>query len=169
MNEQIANKLITPLQSWWQSINQREKIMVVVCSLLMIAAIVFWGVLQPLNERNSQAKNRIQSEKQLLAWVSENADKITTLRKQGGVVRTSTPLNQIVTTTTRQFKIELIRVQPRGEMMQVWVQPLPFSQLVAWIAHLKEQQGVDVEFMDIKRGKQSGLVEVQRLQLKRGG
>ncbi len=168
MNEQIANKLVMPFQRWWQSINQREKVMVSVCSLVIVVAVVFWGVIQPLNERSELAKNRIQSEKQLLSWVTDNAEKISTLRKQGGVVRTSTPLNEVITTSTREFKIELIRVQPRGEMMQVWVQPLPFSQLVAWIAYLKEQQGVTVEFMDIKRAKQTGVVEVQRLQLKRG-
>ncbi|MDW6018609.1 type II secretion system protein M [Vibrio plantisponsor] len=169
MSEQIANKVIAPLQHWWQSINHREKVMVSICALLAVVAIVFWGVLQPLNERGVQAQNRIQTEKQLLAWVTDSADKITALRKQGGVVRTSTPLNQVITSSTRQFKIELIRMQPRGEMMQVWIQPVPFTQLVAWIAYLKEQQGVDVDFMDIKRGKQAGVVEVQRLQLKRGG
>lgn len=169
MNEQIANKLVMPLQRWWQSINQREKVMVSLCSLLIVVAVVFWGVIQPLNERSEQAQNRIQSEKQLLTWVTDNAEKITMLRKQGGVVRTSAPLNEVITTSTREFKIELIRVQPRGEMMQVWVQPLPFSRLVAWIAYLQEQQGVDVEFIDIKRAQQTGVVEVQRLQLKRGG
>lgn len=169
MSEQIASKVIAPLQHWWQSINHREKVMVSICGFLVTVAIIFWGVLQPLNERSVQAQNRIQTEKQLLTWVTDSADKITALRKQGGVVRTSTPLNQVITTSTRQFKIELIRMQPRGEMMQVWIQPVPFTQLVAWIAYLKEQQGVDVDFMDIKSGKQAGVVEVQRLQLKRGG
>ncbi len=158
--------LITPLQNWWHSINQREKSMVLACSLLAVIAGVYWGVLQPLNERSAQAKSRIQSEKQLLSWTSEKAEEIIKLRQQGGVVRTSAPLNQIITRSTRQFKIELIRVQPRGEMMQVWVQPLPFTRLIEWVAYLKEKQGVDVEFMDIKRGKQAGLVEVQRLQFK---
>ncbi len=162
------NSLIMPLQSWWQSISQREKRMVLVCGLIGLIAIIFWGVLQPLNERSALAKSRIQTEKQLLDWVSQRADEITTLRKQGGIVRSSEPLNQVIMTSTRQFNVELIRVQPRGEMMQVWVQPLPFSKLVDWIAYLKETQGVDVDFIDIQRGKQPGLIEVQRLQLKRG-
>ncbi len=160
--------LITPLQSWWQSITQREKQMVLVCGLFGLIAVIFWGVLQPLNERSALAKSKIQSEKQLLEWVTKRADDITTLRQQGGIVRSSEPLNQVIMTSTRRFKVELIRVQPRGEMMQVWVQPMPFSKLVDWIAYLKEKQGVDVEFIDIQRGKQPGLIEVQRLQLKRG-
>ncbi len=160
--------LITPLQSWWQSITQREKQMVLVCGLFGLVAVIFWGVIQPLNERSALAKSKIQSEKQLLEWVTKRADEITTLRQQGGIVRSSEPLNQVIMTSTRRFKVELIRVQPRGEMMQVWVQPMPFSKLVDWIAYLKEKQGVDVEFIDIQRGKQPGLIEVQRLQLKRG-
>ncbi len=160
--------LITPLQSWWQSITQREKQMVLVCGLFGLVAVIFWGVIQPLNERSAQAKSQIQSEKQLLEWVTKRADEITILRQQGGIVRSSEPLNQVIMTSTRRFKVELIRVQPRGEMMQVWVQPMPFSKLVDWIAYLKEKQGVDVEFIDIQRGKQPGLIEVQRLQLQRG-
>ena len=114
------------------------------------------------------ARARIVSEQQLLQWVQSTADDIVTLRRQGGVVGTAQPLNQVISSSTRQFNIELIRVQPRGEMMQVWIQPLPFSQLVSWIAYLKEKQGVDVEFMDLDRGKVPGVVEVKRLQLKRG-
>jgi len=160
--------LITSLQSWWQSISQREKRMVAVCGVLVFVAVIFWGVVQPLNEKSAQAKSQLQSEKLLLKWVSNRADEITTLRQHGGVVHSSEPLNQVITTSTRRYKIELIRVQPRGEMMQVWVQPMPFQKLVDWIAYLKEEQGVDVEFIDIQRGEHPGLIEVQRLQLKRG-
>ncbi len=162
------NRFITPLQSWWQSISQREKRMVVVCSVFALVAVVFWGVLQPMSEKSTQAKNRVLSEKQLVKWVTDNADKIVALRQQGGVVRTSEPLNQLITASTRRFNIELVRLQPRGEMMQVWIQPLPFTKLVDWVAYLKETKGVDVEFMDVKRGQKPGVVEVQRLQLKRG-
>jgi len=162
------NRFITPLQSWWQSISQREQRMVVVCTVFALIAVVFWGVLQPMSAKSTQAKNRVLSEKQLVNWVTDNADKIVTLRQQGGVVRTSEPLNQLITDSTRRFNIELIRLQPRGEMMQVWIQPLPFTKLVDWLAYLKETKGVDVEFMDVKRGQQAGVVEVQRLQLKRG-
>ncbi|MCL3793377.1 type II secretion system protein M, partial [Actinomyces sp. 186855] len=116
-----------------------------------------------------EAKTRIQSERQLLQWVENTADQISALRQQGGVVRSAQPLNQVIAASTGQFNIELVRVQPRGDRMQVWIQPVPFTQLVAWLAHLKERQGIEVEFMDLERGKVSGMVEVRRLQFKRVG
>ncbi|ELV8555973.1 type II secretion system protein M [Vibrio fluvialis] len=164
----LLNPLQTSLHTWWSSISQREQRLVLVCGGLLLLGILYWGVLRPLQQRSDAARARIVSEQQLLQWVQATADDIVTLRRQGGVVGTAQPLNQVISSSTRQFNIELIRVQPRGEMMQVWIQPLPFSQLVSWIAYLKEKQGVDVEFMDLDRGKVPGVVEVKRLQLKRG-
>lgn len=161
--------LLNPAQAWWSTISQREQRLVLVCGGLLLLGLLYWGVVQPLQQRSENARTRIQSEQQLLQWVKSTADDIITLRRQGGVVRTNQPFNQVIASSTRDFNIELIRVQPRGEMMQVWVQPLPFSQLVAWINFLREKQGIDVEFMDLDRGAAPGLVEVKRLQLKRGG
>lgn len=161
--------LLNPVQIWWSTISQREQRLMLICGAVLLLGLIFWGVVQPLQQRSENARNRIQSEQQLLQWVKSTADDIVTLRRQGGVVRTNQPFNQVIASSTRDFNIELIRVQPRGEMMQVWVQPLPFSQLVSWINYLREKQGIDVEFMDLDRGAAPGLVEVKRLQLKRGG
>lgn len=160
---------LNALQAWWTSISAREQKMVLGCLVLGIVGVIYWGVLSPLGQRTELAKARIVSEKQLLNWVTDKADDIVRLRAQGGVVASNQPFNQVISSSAQRFQIELIRIQPRDEMMQVWVQPLPFTKLVDWIAFLKETQGVDVEFMDIGRAQQSGVVEVKRLQLKRGG
>ncbi|MCA3893595.1 type II secretion system protein M [Vibrio vulnificus] len=160
--------LLNMFQAWWSSISQREQRLVVVCGVFGLIGLIYWGVLQPINARAEQAQLRIQSEKQLLSWVSEKADELNGLRASGGVSVSNQPLNQVIASSARQFKVELQRVQPRNEMLQVWVAPMPFNRLVDWLAFLKEKQGIEVEFMDIDRGKESGLVEVNRLQFKRG-
>lgn len=155
------------LQRRWMTLSVREQKLLLGGVILGMVGLIYWGVLAPLDQKTELAKARIVSEKQLLNWVTEKADTITQLRAQGGVVATAQPLNQMISSSVQRFQIELIRIQPRDEMIQVWVQPLPFTKLVDWLAFLK-QQGVDVEFMDIGRAPQSGVVEVKRLQLKRG-
>lgn len=76
-------------------------------------------------------------------------------------------MNQVIPSSTRQFKIELIRMQPRGEQMQVWVKPLPFNSLVNWLAFLRDSQGINVQFLDLNKTDVEGVVEVNRLQLTR--
>ena len=133
----------------------------------MILGIVYWGLIQPLSQRAELAQSRIQSEKQLLAWVTNKANEVVELRGSGGI-SASQPLNQSVPASMRRFNIELIRVQPRGEMLQVWVKPVPFNKFVDWLTYLKEKQGVEVEFMDIDRSDSPGVIDVNRLQFKRG-
>ncbi|CAE6879459.1 GSP) for the export of proteins [Vibrio sp. B1FLJ16] len=160
--------LISQIQTWWSSISQREQRMVMGCGALVIIGLIYWGILQPVSQRAELAQSRIQSERQLLEWVQDKADDITALRKSGGVTYSNQPLNQLVSSSARRFKVELIRVQPRNESVQVWIKPLAFNQLIDWLRHLKEQQGIEVEFLDIDRTDQAGMIDVNRLQFKRG-
>ncbi|BCL68207.1 type II secretion system protein M [Vibrio nigripulchritudo] len=156
--------------AWWQSISQREQRLMGGCAVLFTAFIIYWGGVVPLNERADAAQARITTEKQLLDWVTNSANTITSLRGASGSSAnvSGQPLNQVVSSTTRRYRIELIRMQPRSDSLQVWVQPVPFNQLVSWLADLREQHGIDVEFLDITRTEVTGQVEVNRLQLKRG-
>ncbi|MGR5112050.1 type II secretion system protein M [Vibrio jasicida] len=160
--------LIAQAQAWWNSISQREQRLVMGGGVIAIIGMIYWGLLQPMNQRAELAQTRIQSEKQLLNWVQDKADEITALRKSGGVSFSNQPLNQLVSSSARRYKVELIRVQPRNESVQVWIKPLAFNQMVDWLRYLKEQQGIEVEFLDIDRTDQAGMIDVNRLQFKRG-
>ncbi|EGA64339.1 type II secretion system protein M [Vibrio brasiliensis] len=160
--------LLTSLQTWWLSISQREQRLVVVCAVLVALGSIYWGVVQPVLQRADNAQMRIQSERQLLSWVKNKADEISELKAQGGVAVSSMPINQAVSSSVKRFNVELIRMQPRGEQFQVWVEPMPFNQFVSWIAYLQDSYGIEVVFLDIDKGDQDGLIEVNRLQLSRG-
>lgn len=169
MNENI-NAAFKPLTQRWHSISSREQRLLLVCGGLLILGLLYWGLLQPLHARTEQAQMRLNTEKQLLAWVHHSADKIVTLRAQTGSkgVQRHQPMNQVISSTASRYQVELIRMQPRDEMLQVWVQPLPFNTLINWLAQLRDQYGLHVQFLDINRAEHSGTVEVNRLQFKRG-
>ncbi|EGR0244237.1 type II secretion system protein M [Vibrio parahaemolyticus] len=164
----MMKNLISQAQAWWSGISQREQRLVMGCGALAILGILYWGLLQPMSQRAELAQSRIQSEKQLLTWVQDKADDITALRKSSGVSYSNQPLNQLISSSARRFKVELIRMQPRNDSVQVWIKPLAFNQLVDWLRYLKEQQGIEVEFLDIDRTDQAGMIDVNRLQFKRG-
>ncbi|MGR5540835.1 type II secretion system protein GspM [Vibrio campbellii] len=46
---------------------------------------------------------------------------------------------------------------------------MPFEQLLNWVTYLKEQQGVEVAFLDVDRTERTGVVDVKRLQFQKGG
>jgi general secretion pathway protein M len=162
------NNLLASLQTWWQSISQREQRLVIACTLLVLVGGLYWGVVQPVVTRADNAQMRIQSEKQLLAWVKDKADEIAVLKGQGGKSVSGLPINQAVSSSVQRFKVELIRVQPRGDEFQVWVAPMPFNQFMNWVTFLQENYGIGVIFLDLDKGTQEGMVEINRLQFGRG-
>ncbi|MDV7104155.1 type II secretion system protein M [Vibrio sp. TH_r3] len=160
--------MIGSFTSWWKSISQREQRMLVVCSLAIVLSTIYWGIIQPMSERAAAAQVRISTERQLLNWVSESADRIVALRGSNGIRLSSDPFNQVISKSAKTYKIELIRIQPRDDMLQVWLKPVAFDQFIHWLTYLRQQQGVQVEFMEISNSDSSGIIEVKRLQLKRG-
>lgn len=161
-------QLLTSIQLWWMKTSQREQRMMMVCGAFLFLGILYWGIVQPVIERADAATQRIQNEKQLLSWVKDKADSISQLRASGGVSSSNLPLNQSISSTASRFGAELVRVQPRGEELQVWVQPMPFNRLIDWMTFLKESHGVSATFMDIDKGEQEGTVEIKRLQFVKG-
>lgn len=158
------------MKAWWKSLSAREQRLVLGGGGALIIAVLYWGIWQPLANRAEMAERRLQGERQMLTWVSAKADEIISLRGNSGAsgVVSNKGLNQVVNETTRRFRIELIRMQPRSEAVQVWVKPLPFNTLVNWLAFLKDEHGIDAQFLDVSKADSAGMVEVNRLQLGRG-
>lgn len=168
-------KLLTSLplwhstQRWWSHLSRREQSLVMGSLVLLSIATIYWGVYQPLKNSHEQSQRNANTEKLLLNWVSQKANDITVLRSSSGQKSPSTqPLNQLISSSAARFKVELIRVQPRDNMLQVWITPVPFNQLVQWISYLQETHAIEVEFLDINRIGPEGMVDVSRLQFKRG-
>ncbi len=160
------------MMTWWKSISSREQNLVFCALGLMLIAVAFWGVWKPLQTRMQLAEQRVNSERQLLVWVQSNANELVQLRKISGVsneVDTSKGLNQIISSSTQRFQLDLIRMQSRNQdSIQVWLKPIPFNQLIDWLAFLRDKYGIDVQFLDTSKGDRTGMVMVNRLQLGRG-
>ncbi|KLV07771.1 general secretion pathway protein GspM [Photobacterium aquae] len=158
------------MKSWWLKLSSREQRLVLGGGTALLIAVLYWGVWQPLSTSASNAQNRMNAERQLLSWVSSKASEIVALRGSSGASGTvsNKGLNQVINETTGQFKIELIRMQPRSEAVQVWIKPVSFNTLVNWLAFLRDKYGIDAQFLDVSKTDQSGVVEVNRLQLGRG-
>lgn len=160
--------LLNMVRGRWQVLSGREQRLIIVMTALLFVALFFAGMVTPLQHRMANSDKRIQAEKSLLTWVQHKADHILALRQQRVGHSTSQSLNQVIMTTADQSHIVLIRSQPGGNTVQVWVQPVKYLQLTHWLAQLKTQFDVDVDALRVERAEQPGMVEVKRLQFKQG-
>lgn len=155
------------MQAWWAQLSGRERSLLALMLLSSVVILFIFGIWQPMRGELQRAQQQVNRQSELLEWVKSRANQIESLRQSGGVAATThQPLNQAVATSSKEFAVSLIRIQPRGEELQVWVDALPFNRLLDWINYLSRQQGVQVTALDIERTEQSGMVEVRRLQFR---
>ncbi|WP_026970698.1 type II secretion system protein GspM [Aliagarivorans marinus] len=152
------------MKQWWQGLNLREQQLVGIMAVLVLIAVLFWGVWRPVVEAKEQQQQRVTSQQQTLSWVRQQGE---LLLSQGN--RQARPgsvnVNQAVSSSARQQAIKLARIQPRGDEVEVWIEDVVFDRLVNWLRLLDSRYGIVIDTLDIEAQQTPGVVNVRRLKL----
>lgn len=152
------------MKAWWQQLNVREQKLVIVMSALVSIFILYSLIWQPLNEGIADKKLKIERQQALLTWVEENTQRYQQAKRSGG--RSSgESLSSIINRTSRLDKINITRMQPQGDDLQVWIDEISFNALLSWLEKLASREGLQVKSIDLSKAEQQGVVRVRRLQL----
>ncbi|WP_371375884.1 type II secretion system protein GspM [Thalassotalea aquiviva] len=155
------------LKEKWQALNQREKSLVAIMALVVTIFLFVTVIWQPLNDSVERSKERVERQQKLAAWMATNLQRYQALKQQGGVTSTGS-LSSIVNRTARSQNITLARMQPQGDDLQVWIDEVPFDNLITWLDSLTTREGLHVEAIDIAPASVAGTVKVRRLQVSKG-
>ncbi len=152
------------LMDKYRALSEREQRLVIITGVVMIIAMFYWLIWQPLSDGLAQEKARLDNQQELLLWVQENANRAQQLRRSGGIKTFSGSLPQAVNTTSARFKIAIARMQPQDEQIQVTVDEAPFNDVLAWLQTM-EEMGILILQADLAEGSAPGMIRIRRLQL----
>lgn len=155
---------------YWQALDKREQNLALIAIVGLIICIFYFAIVSPLQARDELARRDLKTEQALFAFISDKAGEIEILREQtGGSNQVSAlPINQAVTTSIKSYGLEIDRLQPQQEELDVWLKPMAFNALLKWLDHLSNKYNVQVKFIDIDETDTQGMVAVKRLRLGRG-
>lgn len=157
---------ISSIKAWWQGLNLREQRLVLGMSAAVSIFLLYSLVWQPLNDNLANTEKRLASRQALLTWVTDNTARYQSVKAAGGKKQQSKgSLSSIVNRTASSQQLTITRMQPQGEILQVWLDSAPFSQLLFWLEHLANNEGLQVQAIDLTQGDNAGEVRVRRLQL----
>lgn len=152
------------MKQWWQSLNKREQDLVMIASALCALAILYWGIWSPVVNANQSAKQQLHSQQETLLWAQQQGAHIIA-NGRSNKTDASVKVSQAVSSTARQQRITITRIQPRNDEVEVWIDSIPFNQLLAWLDMLSKRYGIIVQNVDLDEGKPAGIVGVRRLRL----
>jgi len=152
------------LKQWFLQLLPRERILVIAASAVTIVVLFYYVLWAPLNNALETNKAGLASDRELMVWVQEQANRAALLQDSQKGQRFAGSLTQLINQTTRASNIEVSRLQPQGEELQVWIDEVAFNDLMRWLANL-EQRGVMILQSDFSETNEDGMVQVRRLQL----
>jgi general secretion pathway protein M len=152
------------MKAWWQQLNNREQTLVAVMSAVLAIFLLYSVVWQPMNESLDNANKKLVRQQTLLTWVTENTNRYQKAQGNSGNAQSSGSLSGLVNRSANTYELTITRMQPQGDDIQVWLDSVPFTQLLFWIEHLASNENIKVKAIDLTRADKSGEVRVRRLQ-----
>jgi len=101
----------------------------------------------------------------LLTWVQENTALYQQAKRAGGKSKLRGSISSVANRSANNYKLTITRMQPQGDDLQVWIDSTPFTQLLFWLEHLANNEGLQVKAIDLNHGDRAGEVKVRRLHL----
>ncbi|MEO6300015.1 MAG: type II secretion system protein GspM [Paracoccaceae bacterium] len=140
------------LMSWLAARDSREQLLLRLGAVVLIAAVVFLGVWQPLLANREAQLARIARYDRLSAALSELP---TTAR----TTPDARPIATILAQTAAAQGLAILRLDtPKAETATLTLQDAPFETLVLWIDGLNHDTGLAVTSATIRRTETAGTV-----------
>ncbi len=154
------------MRDWYDALQAREQRMVQLVALVVAIGLLYWAIWNPLSSSLDEARQGVVSAEQELKWMKEQAE-LALLRKSSGRAAASGSLSNTVNRSARALGVQIDRMQPQGEALQVWIDEIEWQQFISWLEVLYVDHGISAASVDLAKSKAEGHVKVRRLLLTR--
>ncbi|WP_340678365.1 type II secretion system protein M [Paraglaciecola sp.] len=153
------------LKLYYTQLNEREQRLVLISAVLVVIAVFYWLIWSPLSQSVTKGQASLSSQQELLVWVQQNANRALQLQGSGKPsTKFSGSLAQEVNQSAGRLNITIARMQPQGDELQVWVDQVPFNDVLSWLQGL-ESKGIIILDLDIAETNAAGQIKIRRLKL----
>lgn len=151
----------------WLQLNLREQRLVIAMASVVLVFILYSMIWAPLNDNIDAVTKKVERRQELLTWIQKSTTIYKNAVGSGASNNRNTSLSSLVNKTASRNNIAITRMQPQGENIQVWIDEVPFDNLLKWLEQLSTKEGLKVKSIDITNAEQTGVVKIRRLQLGR--
>jgi general secretion pathway protein M len=155
---EMKNLSMDALFDAYAGLSQRDR-RLALAGAVMLAAIVLFSILIPLDRAVAHARTRLEQKRTDLAWMQNVA--VPVLRNAPAPNANGESLLVLVDRSTRELHLDTaMRGSDQGAAgsLSLRLEKAPFDTLVAWLARLAQQNGVVIDSATIEKTGDTGLV-----------
>lgn len=147
-------------QLYWASLQQREQQLLTIAAVVLSIGAFYWLVWQPLHQSRQNQQLAVQTAQQQLVWLQAQLPKLS---QTNTAVRANNSLTEVISQSSREFNIQVSRMQPQNDQLQLSLEDVPFEPLLSWLHQLQYQHGLRLVQFEVAASDVPGTVRVRRL------
>jgi len=153
------------MQQYWQNLNDREKILVSLASVMLLIAMIYYILYQPLFGDIQRLQNEAREQKTLLTWMNHTYTDINTLKanQPDNPVYRNTSIVSIIDITLNQGNMQSIKKQVKQNNKNVIVtfNEIPAIELLNWLTELWQQHRIQIHKLSLFRKDSPGIIRAE--------
>ena len=152
--------------SWWNARNAREKLLIGLGGIVLLALMYYSLILEPLRNGITQKQQRVENELQLAGWLLAVAPEVQSMQRVPGknAVQGGGSLLSVVDKTSKAAGLgkSVTRLQPEGDdEVRAWLESAPFNETLRWLRTLESSYGVEITELSFNRNNEAGLIKAR--------
>lgn len=149
------------IKEWYNELADSEKKIVIIFAVICSLLILVFGLLMPISQSVNTLEKRVASAQKSVNMWQQAMPTIRAKRNSSSAGSTSQSLNTVITSSTRQFNLNVSRIQEKGtNEIQVWLDNAAFNETLLWINQLEKRYKVTVASMNIRNKQRNGIVNL---------
>lgn len=163
------------MREWFESLDTRQRMILVVGSLLLVPFLLWLLLWRPLVGSVDQLENEVQAQRDTLLWMQKAAIEIRALRGSGAGGKAAglggRSLLAVVDQSARSAGLGngMKRIEPESaDAVRVRLEGVSFDAVLRWLDEMARQFGVTASMASIEREAAPGQVNM-RLTLQAAG
>jgi len=160
LRDEVASTLLAQ-RVWarYETAAPREQLAVKILGGFLLAMILIFMVLLPLHRYNSNAIADYRGQQETLAWMQSNRGAIGQAAAKPRAPSDS--LLSLATKAARAAGVGIKRYEPSGDGLNVWLEQVPFNQVVQWLEALQRDYGIVPSDLTASKRDAAGMVDVR--------
>lgn len=153
--------MMQEIKQWYAELDKNDQRVVLIAIVFFSFIILFFGILKPLGDSVNKLQVQVNSrEKSVEKW-QQSMPAILASRGNGKNAKSTAALSFIVTSTTKQFKLRVSRVQEKSDNeMQVWFDNVSFNNFVSWLAQIEKKYSINTVSVNVRNKSRNGLTSI---------
>ena len=151
------------LKARFEELEQREQYLLIVAAIVIGIFIFVSLIYRPLSSSLDSARNAYYSQNELREWMQVQVTQLKQSSSSSGSTskRGNRSASVVINQAASQTSIQISRSQPRSNnQYQIWLEDVPFNQLMVWLNSLQSDYGIHVHAINISRAEDNGKVRV---------